>query len=89
MEVCIQQIHFQNTIDKQNHLYPVDINNNISYEGILKHRKYRCDSLVSFFIYPEYVMRTLPVNGFQSKLFYVLRYLRYNHLTSNVSKIFI
>ena len=29
---------------------PININGNISYEGILKHRKYRCDSLVSFFI---------------------------------------
>jgi hypothetical protein len=28
---------------------PININDNISYEGILKHRKYRCDSSVSFF----------------------------------------
>ena len=33
---------------------PINSNGNISYEGILKHRKYRCDSLVSFFfIYRE------------------------------------
>ena len=34
---------------------PINNNSNISYEGILKHRKYRCDSLVSFFsfIYRE------------------------------------
>ena len=25
---------------------PININDNISYEGIWKHRKYRCDSLV-------------------------------------------
>ena len=30
---------------------PVNINGNISYEVILKHRKYRCDSLVSFIIF--------------------------------------
>ena len=29
---------------------PINMNSNISYEGILKHRKYRCDSLVSFFL---------------------------------------
>ena len=29
------------------------INGNISFEGILKHRKYRCDSFVSFCIYHE------------------------------------
>ena len=32
---------------------PININGNISYEGILKHSKYRCDYLVSFFIYRE------------------------------------
>jgi hypothetical protein len=32
---------------------PININSNISYEGILKHRKYRCDSLASFFIYRD------------------------------------
>ena len=30
-------------------LPPININGNISYEGILKHKKYRCDSSVSFF----------------------------------------
>jgi hypothetical protein len=30
---------------------PININGNISYEGVLKHRTYRCDSLMSFFIY--------------------------------------
>ena len=29
----------------------ININGNISYEGILKHKKYRCDSLVSFFFF--------------------------------------
>ena len=28
---------------------PININGNISYEGILKHSKYRCGYLVSFF----------------------------------------
>jgi hypothetical protein len=33
---------------------PININGNISYEGILKPNKFRrCDSLVSFFIYHE------------------------------------
>ena len=33
---------------------PININDNISYEGILKHRKFgRCYSFLSFFIYRE------------------------------------
>ena len=54
MEVlwCVQQIHFQNTIVKQEHFYLIFINGNISYEGILKNRKYRCDSLCGgFFLF--------------------------------------
>ena len=38
---------FSNTIISTH----ININGNISYEGILKHRKYRCDSLVSFFLF--------------------------------------
>ena len=30
----------------------INTNGNISYEGIFKDRKYRCDSLVSFFYLP-------------------------------------
>jgi hypothetical protein len=44
-------------------LPPININGNISYEGILKHRKYRCDSLVSFFfslIYRELWLGNYP-----------------------------
>jgi hypothetical protein len=48
---CIQQIHFHNTIVKQEHFYLIFINGNISYEGILKNRKYRCDSLCGVFFF--------------------------------------
>lgn len=30
---------------------PININGNISYEGTFKHRKYRCDYWVIFFIF--------------------------------------
>jgi hypothetical protein len=33
---------------------PININGNISYEVILKHRKYRCDFLVSFLFIVNY-----------------------------------
>ena len=81
---CIQQIHFHNTIVKQEHFYLIFINGNISYEGILKNRKYRCDSLcgVFFFYYlPWIVTRALPVNRFHSKSFYDLRDIIIYHLT--------
>ena len=43
---------------------PININGNTSYEGTLKHRKFRrCDSFVSFFLL-LIMMRTLPVNRF-------------------------
>jgi len=42
---------YSNTIVQQEHIYPIIIDGNISYEGILKHRKYRCDSLsVGFYL---------------------------------------
>ena len=53
---------------------PININSNISYEGILKHRKYRCDSLASFFIYRDSWQGHCPtVKSFHSKSCYVLR----------------
>ena len=62
---------------------PININGNISYDGILKHRKYRCDSLVSFFFnYLSWIMtRALTVNRFYSKSFYVLHDIIIYHLT--------
>jgi hypothetical protein len=39
----------ENTIVKQEHLNPININGSVSYEGNLKHGKYKCDSLVSWF----------------------------------------
>jgi hypothetical protein len=58
---------------------PININGNISYDGILKHRKYRCDSLVYFLFYLSWIM-TMPVNHFHSKSFYVLRDIIIYHL---------
>jgi hypothetical protein len=59
------------------------INNkgNISYECILKHRKYRSDSLVSFFIYRESWRGHCPWIVLIQNNFYVLRDIIIYHLT--------
>jgi hypothetical protein len=44
-------VYSTDTFSEQNHLYLEKINGNISYEITLKYRKYRCDSVVSFFFY--------------------------------------
>ena len=46
--LCIEEIHFQNTIVKDEHLYTININDKVSYGGNLKHGNYKCASLVSF-----------------------------------------
>ena len=59
---------------------PININRHISYEGILKHRKYRCDSF-SVVLYLSWIMtRELHVGCFHSKSFYVLRDISIYHL---------
>ena len=81
---CEFNIHFHDTIFQQKHLYPININGNISFEGISKHSKFRrCDSciLCVVFLFTVNVKRTLPVNRFHSKSFYVLHD---KHLSSNV-----
>ena len=44
-------VYSTDTFSEQNHLYLEKINGNISYEITLKYRKYRCDSVVSFFFF--------------------------------------
>ena len=81
--MCIQQIHFQNTIVKEEHLYPININGNVSYEGNLKHGKYKCDSLVScFFLFTRNRDIAIARESFSFKT--ILRSSWYNiiyHLT--------
>jgi hypothetical protein len=60
---------------------PININGNISYEGILKHRKYRSDSLVSFFIYRESWRGHCPWIVLIQNNSYVLRDIIIYHLT--------
>jgi hypothetical protein len=70
-------------------LYPTNINGNITYEGILKHRKYRrCDSLVSFLIlFTVNREEDIARESFSFKIIFHSTW--YNHLSSNVSMIFI
>ena len=85
--VCIQQIHlrilYSNTIMST----PVNMNGSISYEGILKHRKYRCDSLVSFILFIVNYDDGIARESFPFQV--ILRSPSYNHVSSNVSVIFI
>ena len=55
-------------------LYPININDNIFYKGILKHRKNACDSLV---IRDE----AIALESFSFKIIYVLRDIIIDHLT--------
>ena len=69
-KLCIQQIHFRTLLPRKNISNPNNINGNISYESIFKHRKYWCDSLVSFlFIYRESWRRHCPWIAFIQKYF--------------------
>ena len=43
---------FSEHMSNKNISTPININGNICYEGILKHRKYRYDFLVWFFYLP-------------------------------------
>jgi len=64
-------------------LPPSTINGNISYEVILKHRKYRCYSLVSFFIlFIENYDEGIAGESFSFKI--ILRSPWYHHLSFNV-----
>jgi hypothetical protein len=74
---------FSNTIIST----PININGNISYEGILKHRKYRCHSLVLFILFIMNYDEGIARESFSFKI--ILRSPLYNHLSSNISVIFI
>ena len=53
VSLCIQQMHFQNTIveqDSRASLSSININGNISYEASWN-IEYRCDSFVYFFLF--------------------------------------
>ena len=81
--MCIQQIHFQNTIVKEEHPYPININGNVSYEGNLKHGKYKRDSLVSwFFLFTG--NRDMAIAGESFSFKTILRSSWYTHLSYGV-----
>jgi hypothetical protein len=54
------QINFLNTILKQEHHYPININGNISSNYILKHRQFwRWDAFLWFFTYLPWIFSKL------------------------------